>query len=724
MLLFMDGFDHYGDGDTSSIVGASRLTDGVYATAQQTTIGAPPWGARTGRSLMCSLAAELRKVLDVAETELYIGFAMSVATLPNSEGTTRPLMFKDSSNAPMFTMDLDAIGTLSVYDWRSPHNNDPIKIFQTQTPVIVASNWHFVEVGIDTVGGTFRIDVDGVTVLNASGGLAGNIQNVSLGVNNTGVASGRDTWFDDFTIRNGDGTRNNGFQGDLRIATLFPNADGPNQGWTPEYLHKIGNGILDMGVPINQTFPQVLWCPSSTATDLGAGDFTLETFVRFNTTPSGSDLAHIFGKWDEANNRRSWQLYLGGPTLNNGNIVFRTSTDGSAATVVEKISFPWPLGTPDLNTWYNIALCRTAGELFLFIDGNQYGLPIADSDTYFAGPEVLSIGAQMNGGGIIQHTGLDAYLDETRLTVGVGRYSANYSVTTVAYPRSAPSDPDFADVVLLMGYDAGIADESSYHRTVTPIGPPRAITPDDGAFAFQTIDKHSPYDGTFIEAALLPATQTMTLSGNPADGETATVGHYTSGGSQVAVYTFNTVLGGAFSVLIGATVGDTLNNLAAAINHGGGIGTQYGTGTIVNDDVSALGLPAPQMLVQALAAGAVGNAITCTDTISGGGWDGATLAGGQDIPGNSDFYFDRPPPNTTTVKAVEIMNRSFKSDAGPATVQVTFVGPLGGTLDGADNPLTVSPSYRWDIFETDPDTGAGITPSTIIGGRVRINRTE
>jgi hypothetical protein len=526
---------------------------------------------------------------------------------------------------------------------------------------------------------------------------------------------------DDWTLRDTTGSYNNDFEGDLRVATLFPNADAAAQGWTAEPRHNLGTGILS-NIQTNTNAPGIT-CIASTSLDIGSQDFTLEGFFRFSALPTAGNKAQLFGKWDEANNRRSYQLYLGGPSLESGNIVFRTSTNGLAGTVVEKISFPWPGGAPDLDVWYSIALVRDAGELYLFINGVQYGLPVADTDTYFAGLSLFSACVQTAGSNGVANTWFTGWGDEFRITIGAGRYTSNYAVTTVPYPRNVGGDPLFADVVLLCGFDSGINDESAYGRSVTAIGGAAQLTPDDGQFAFQVIAHHAPQDDTFIQAALLPAMQTLTVAGQPANGETATVGHYTSGGSHAAVYTFNTVLGGAFSVLIGASVDATLNNLAAAINKGAGIGVVYGTGTIVNDDVFGSGLPAPQMLVTALVPGTAGNAITCTDTISGGGWDGATLSGGANIPGYSEFYFDRPPSNTTLVKAVQLVNRSFKSDAGSANVQASFLGPLGTVANGADNPLTVSPTYRTDIFETDPDTGGNITPSTIVGGKVRIDRT-
>lgn len=725
-MLFMDSFDHYGpqaQAGANPGNGATVMSQGVYTGTSQCFIDVPTWGARTGPySLLVTQGGAPRKVLDGGTLQaMLVGAGVSVSALPIDNTNTSIFIFRDASNATLWSLRLESTGTIALVGVGGV-------TVRTQAPVIVAANWHFVECKIDTVGQTFRLDVDGVTVINASGlGFTSQaIAAVVVGSVGAGTVGGN-MWLDDFTIRDTAGTHNNDFEGDLRIATLFPNANGTNQGWTPQYRHKLGTGILDAHTGIAAGQQPGIYCANSASLDIGVGDFTLEGFFRFAALPTASNKAHLFGKWDEVNNRRSYQLYLGGPTLENGNIVFRTSTSGAAGTVVEKISYPWPNGAPDLDTWYNIAVVRAAGELLLFIDGVQYGLPIADPDTYFAGAEPYSTGVQVQGVNTpTAATGMNGWVDEVRLTMGVGRYTGNFAVTTVPFPRNVGGDPDFASVTLLCGFDSGINDESSYARTVNATGGAVQLTPDDGAFAFQAIYHHTPQDDTFIEAALTPAGSILTLAAQPAPNDTVTVGTYTNAGSHAAVYKFVAALVTAFDVLIGAAVTDTLFNLRAAINlTAGSAGTLYGTGTFINNDVLAAGLPGAQMGVTALLAGSDGNAIASTTSLTnGGGWTGATLAGGADIPSNSEFFFDRPAQNTTVIRAVQIMNRSFKTDAGTGSIQASFVGPLGAVVNGATDPLTVSPVYRWDVFEEDPDTSGSITPATIVEGRVRIDRTE
>lgn len=720
-MLFMDGFDHYGTGADNSIA-SGHMNDGLWTGAASVSIGTPSFGAATDLAMLTKQGGSQRKVFDWGtRTAVLVGCRIGLEDLPGGNLVRSICTFNDASNSIKWRVYIQSTGDIALV-----RESGNLILAQTQAPVLVAKRWQYIEMKIDTVNGNFRLDVDGTTVINASGLALGStpIAQMYVGLIPAG-ASFDGVWVDDFHIKDTAGTRNNDFEGDLRIATIFPNANGPDQGWTPQYRHLYGTGILDLYTATLSNNRPGIYCADSSSLRIGNADFTLEGWFRFAALPTGGNKATLFSKWDESNNRRSYQLYLGGPTLNSGNLVFQTSTDGTAGTVVQKISFPWPGGAPDLDTWYHVAVVRASGELLLFINGIQYGLPIADSNTYAANISPYSTGVQIEGSSSnIAGTGFTGWEDEHRLTIGVARYTSNFTPTG-PFPRGSGSDPNWAFVSLLMGFNSGIADESSFLRSVNTSAGAVAVTPDDGTGAYQTVSHNAPQDDTFIQAALLPATNTLTLNSQPTANDTVTVGTYTNAGSHAAVYKFVAAVSVAFDVKIGATIADTLFNLRSAINLAAGGGTLYGTGTFVNDDVTALGLPGAQMGVIANIAGTTGNSIASTDTLTDSlsGWASATLTGGANIPGDSDFFMERPPVNTTIIRAVQILTRAFKTDAGAGQVQATFVGPLGGTINGANRNMTLSPTYYFDIFETDPDTSGSITPSTVVGGRVRVNRT-
>ena len=67
--------------------------------------------------------------------------------------------------------------------------------------------------------------------------------------------------------------------------------------------------------------------------------FTIEGSFRFQALPTGSNKAVLFSKWDQPNSRLAYELYVGGPSLEAGNTVFRISTDGTAGTINELVSW-------------------------------------------------------------------------------------------------------------------------------------------------------------------------------------------------------------------------------------------------------------------------------------------------------------------------------------------------------------------------------------------------
>ncbi len=713
--LFMDPFVQYG-----GVV--ANMLNGVWAAVQGAqALGTPSWDTTGKTALNVSTVGgapseNVRRVLPATKTALITGLHYGVDSLPSVNGGNNIYSWRKSDNTVIADLWCDTSGHVYLT------NAAGATVATTTTPVIVSQNFHHLEFKLDVAGGTFVLRVDdadgtGTPAINASGlTLLTPIGQMAFKCPNL-LAPSSNQWFRDLIVRDTVGSVNNGFNGDETVVALFAAADTTTAGWTPRYYHEIGAGILD-----NTASNAAVTAATATSLNMGSGDFTIETFVRFKVLPT-TGRAVIASRWDETNNQRSYQLYLGGSTFNGGNIVFQTSTDGLSGTAELPISYPW---TPDLDHWYAVVIVRASGELLLFIDGIQMGLPIADSRTYFAGTAPFAIGAQVEGTSTVTaSTYLDGWFDEYRVTVGFARYTTNYTPTTVAFTRGS-GDPEWADVALLCGFDT-IQDESSFARTLTSRNGSVQFTVHDGPAigAWSTIGgrKITPDDNSFIEAPFLPATNILTLNAQPANNDTVTVG--TKVGPAAAVYTFKTSLSGsAFEVLIDSSLQQTLANLYNAINIGPGIGTKYGTGTTANIDVFAVQLPAGQMEVVANVLGTGGNSIASTVSLTnGGGWTAATLLGGVDIPGPSDFHVEALPPHTTIISAIQLNIRMWKSDAGPGTVQPALVAPLGGVAEGAAHALTLTPVFYPDIIEVDPDTSGPISPTTIINGKLRLDRT-
>lgn len=163
--------------------------------------------------------------------------------------------------------------------------------------------------------------------------------------------------------------------------------------------------------------------------------------------------------------------------------------------------------------------------------------------------------------------------------------------------------------------------------------------------------------------------QYAVLSGpQPTNTQTVTIdGH---------VYTFNTVLGGANSVLIGANTLATLQNLKAAINGAAGAGTIYGIGTAANTSVTCVfadstttgfGLSGSSLVVHTLSS--LGLAVSSASNYS---WSASNLTSklrrfvSIETPQFQQVYayIGAAPQDQTTVLQMFIMNRDQSTGVG------------------------------------------------------------
>ncbi len=116
---------------------------------------------------------------------------------------------------------------------------------------------------------------------------------------------------------------------------------------------------------------------------------------------------------------------------------------------------------------------------------------------------------------------------------------------------------------------------------------------------------------------------TLTFTGQPLNTETVTI--------DGIVYTYNTTLGGANSVLIGASVEASIKNLIDAISATSDkLGDTVGTGTVAHTTASASEGVGDRLIAIAVAKGTPGNDVATTETVTTASWAAATLVGGSD----------------------------------------------------------------------------------------------
>jgi len=170
------------------------------------------------------------------------------------------------------------------------------------------------------------------------------------------------------------------------------------------------------------------------------------------------------------------------------------------------------------------------------------------------------------------------------------------------------------------------------------------------------------------------ATGTLTSTAQPANDDTVTIGSQT--------YTYKTTLtGAADEVLLGAAQANSMENLRRAINGDGVAGTNYGTGTVANTDVSATDT-GTTVVVTALLGGTGPNSVATTEVGANTSWGGATLSGGLDENFVILALSELPAQTTAAVGAVTTLG----------SVVAEHTGTFGQhSLDEVAGPTAISP---------------------------------
>ena len=190
---------------------------------------------------------------------------------------------------------------------------------------------------------------------------------------------------------------------------------------------------------------------SSPDWSFGTGDFTIEGW--FNATAWDSTQRWLASCWISP--------YPWGLDINQSQI--RWSTTGGNVRIAANHALT-------LNTWYHIAVTRISGLTRLFVNGVQHGTSVTDTSNI--GQSVLTIGAKSDGAG----NAFKGYLDEWRITKGVGRYMANFAVPTAAFPdyQDFSKDQYLGNSLLIKNVGQGnnntILDSSSINNVITRNG--------------------------------------------------------------------------------------------------------------------------------------------------------------------------------------------------------------------------------------------------------------
>ncbi|MCJ8334760.1 MAG: LamG domain-containing protein [Epibacterium sp.] len=726
--LFEDNFELYG-GDNA------KMLDGVWASFGASFVGSanltiPTWEEEDRHWLRIAGRGDSARAVFPAGGQTGVGMwtEMYMPSLPLQSNRGYCMQMRNSSNDSLVTVVVQTDGTLAIY--ASPTGLDSsglsggTLIASTTTPVIQAATTHYLQMEVDFSAGDLELRVDGVTVasVTSSSNIGGVCVGIAHAMDDASGGSYADMNFKATCAYSLSGTYNSSWPSISGIKTVLINEDTGVDNLTPRPRNYFDAPVMfnDRDSDDGDVRSGLTVESSDVAFDFGTGDYTLEGAFRFKSLPVSGETYTLMGVWNEDQNGRAYRLSFKASDVDGGGLQFEYTTDGTDATrvTVHDINFE-----PQIGIWYHIAVARdsSTNDSRLFIQGVQNGPDQTDSANYFGtSSEFFSIGNGTDGNTTAETAddAFDGHIRNVRVTKGIVRYTSNFTPPSANYPTTVGGDPNFNSVSLLVFADDP-TDPEPVDQSANAFEMEQKFSCDvidyaDTVSSFQAAGTNDPFDDRYLESAFPKATGILTLSANPADTETVTIGAQT--------YTFNTVLGAANSILIGSDADDSLTNLTDAINGGDGAGVRYGAGTATNVDVTAENAtPATnQMTVTAIIGGSAKNSVATTETLANGAWGGATLSGGADLPGASEFGIQSLPPDATGVRWISVRHRSYVDD-GSATIR-TNLDVNGSESPNADEGLTTDPQYYVSRVEEDPDTLAALTVSSIENAKIKIER--
>jgi hypothetical protein len=165
--------------------------------------------------------------------------------------------------------------------------------------------------------------------------------------------------------------------------------------------------------------------PDSSDFALGSGDWTVDCW--FNCVGLTTTGGNICGQGDASITASATSFFLTRNATTNI-IELRVSDGTTVGTLSGTTAF-----TNLLNTgWHHLAAVRSGNVLKLFIDGVQEGGNSAFTGSVPDSTQTFTIGARSDAGGTIWN----GWIDEFRLSVGIARWTANFTPPTMAYGKA------------------------------------------------------------------------------------------------------------------------------------------------------------------------------------------------------------------------------------------------------------------------------------------------
>lgn len=160
----------------------------------------------------------------------------------------------------------------------------------------------------------------------------------------------------------------------------------------------------------------------------GTGDFTIEAYVYFvalNNQYGQNCFITGTGTSGSTGGVAAWAFFVS----NDGTLVFDNAWQDSSNGFTLKTA----VGTIKIGKWHHVAISRIGNSFYLLINGKNMPLSM---NTYSNGKTVTSGGTLMLGRlltGSSWNYIMNGFVDEVRITKGVGRYNGDFSVYPAPY---------------------------------------------------------------------------------------------------------------------------------------------------------------------------------------------------------------------------------------------------------------------------------------------------
>jgi len=179
--------------------------------------------------------------------------------------------------------------------------------------------------------------------------------------------------------------------------------------------------------------------------NFGSGDFTIDTWVRFNALPSSPSTGQIiFWLGPDGNNYFSVRLWTDDATTYKADTVFYS---GGSLQFLARYIF----SSISTGTWYHFAFVRYGNTQKIYVNG----VAGATSGSYTGSLPDYSTLAYVgcdNAGGVAYNKALNGWIDEFRISKGIARWTSNFTPPSKGYSVSSASD---YQVPLLVGESSG-----------------------------------------------------------------------------------------------------------------------------------------------------------------------------------------------------------------------------------------------------------------------------